>query len=580
MPETPFSAEPIVIVRIEQPRCALSHGLAPCAATGAPCFNTYSTCRDRENYAPGATLDLYFGIPGQGRPADEIMILPFLAGPPSTSPARINVSGADRRVNPLGIRAAATITFRDAPHSDLLVDPYRSARSYDPLAQGTFWSKWLARNTFGKAGMVVSIFEGFAGDALADMVKRVYLCDAVDFSSDEIVTMKCRDVLSKAADEKAQCPPISEGELATDISAAAASIQVAGAVLGDYPAAGTIRINDEVMTYSAISEAEGGLLEFTITARGSDGTEAAEHAAEDRVQECFRFSGETVDQGLAALYGFTTIPAAYLPFSDWAAEAGQYLTAYTLTGLVTEPTPVVDLVGEVLEQTQSLQWWDEVAAKVRFAAVKPIVERPVRLTESEHLVAGTVRIRDFPERRVSRVYVYFDPRDPTASRDDEDNYRRIQGSLDLPIEDEKAFGDKAIRKIFARFVNSGAVALETTSRILSRYRLGSREVSFAVSDKDGGLGVGEIVEILFHRLQGTTGAPESRFWIVTSRDPRPSERRVYYTAEDATLAGTLSEIAEDSLGDYVGDGSDPFGVAWISDDNGFLPDGSEGFKIR
>ena len=200
MTSKPFHAEPIVIVRIEQPFCALAHGVAPCTATGAPCYNTFSTCDDKVNFTDGPTLDLYFGIPGQGRPRDEIMILPFLGGWPETSPARVNVSGADRRVNPLGLRATAKIPFRDAPHSDLLVDPYRGSRAGDPMKRGTFWSKWLARNLFGKSGMQVSIFEGFAGDALADMTHRLYICDAVDFSGEEVVVMKCRDILAKAAD--------------------------------------------------------------------------------------------------------------------------------------------------------------------------------------------------------------------------------------------------------------------------------------------------------------------------------------------------------------------------------------------
>lgn len=580
MSNTPFSAEPIVIVRIEQPRCALAHGVAPCQASGGPCFNTYSTCGDQVNYTAGPTLDLYFGIPTQGKPSDEIMILPLLAAPPSTSPARVNVSGADRRINPLGIRAAATITFRDAPHTDFLTDPYLSARSYDPMSQGTFWSKWLARNKFGKAGMRVSIFEGFAGDALADMVHRVYLCDAIDFTGAETVQMQCRDVLSKAADEKAQCPPVSPGELALDLDASALTFKIAYAVLGDYPESGTLRIGDECLTYSAIAEDGAGLLDVTVTARGTDGTTAEEHEAEDRVQECFRFDGHTVDEGLAALYGFTTISSDYLPLTDWAAEASAFLSAYRLDGLVTEPTAVVDLVGEVLEQSQAFQWWDEVRKEIRFLAVKPLVAEPVTLDEDRHLVAGTVKIREFPDRRVSRVYVYFDPTDPTESLSEEDNYRRVQGSLDLPLEDEKAFGDKAIRKIFARFINSGAVALETTSRILARYKHGSREVSFAVSDKDGAHNVGDVVKLRYHRLQTTTGAPEVGLWIITSRDPRPSERRVYYTAEDATLAGQLLGISDETVGDYVGDGSDPFGVAWISDATGLLPNGDPGNTIQ
>ncbi|MEM9522757.1 MAG: hypothetical protein AAF982_01980 [Pseudomonadota bacterium] len=580
MPDKPFSAEPIVIVRIEQPFCSLSFGNAPCTATGTPCFNTYSTCGDQQNHTPGPTLDLYFGIPGQGKPSDEIMILPFLAGWPSTSSPRVNVSGADRRLNPLGLRATASIPFRDAPHTDFLVDPYLSTRSYDPIARGTFWSKWLTRNVFGKSGMTVSIFEGFAGQALADMVKRVYISDAVDFSGAETVLMKCRDILSKATDEKALMPPVSPGFLLADLdnNPATLTFKIAGAVLADYPASGTLRINDEILTYSALAEDVNGFIDVTVTSRATDGSEIGSHEAEDSVQEVYRFDGVSVDVGLAAAYSYTTIPSARLPVADWATEASLYLSAYVLDGLIPEPTAVEEVVGEILEQAQAFQWWDEVAEEVRFRAVKPLTERPKRLTEDTGLIAGTVKIREFPERRVSRVYVFFDPRDPTSN--EERNFRRVQGSLDLALEDAKAYGDKAIRKIIARFINSTAVALETTSRILARYKRGSREISFAVSDKDEDIEIGDVIEVVYHRDQDTTGAAKTSLWIVTSRDPKPAERRVYFVAEDATLAGQLLAISENSVGDYVGDGSDPFGVGWISDASGLLPNGDPGFTIQ
>lgn len=581
MPEHPFSAEPITIVRIAQPRCGLTFGQAPCTATGTPCYNTYSTCPVQQDYVEGAPLYLYFGIPGQGKPADDLYILPLLAAPPSTSPAQINVSGADRRMNPLGIRAAASITFLDMPHTDRLVDPYLDQRATDPLTVGTFWGRWFARNTFARTGMEVSIFQGFADQALADMVHLLYFGDSIDFSSRNTVTLHVLDVLSKTSDEKALIPPVSPGEVfeALDDNPASLALKVHRATAADYPASGTLRINDEVMTYSGVSEADG-VLTFTLTARATDSTEIAAHEAEDRVQECFRLTDAPVDQGLAAVYGYTTIDPALLPVADWTAEAEVFLTAYSLTGLLTSPEPVEEVLGEILEQVQAFQWWDEVAHEVRFKAVRPLTTTPRRLTEKTHLLAGSVSVRDFPDRRVSRVYFYFAPRTPVAARTDEDNYRRIQGNLDLPKEDAKAFGEPAIRRIFARFTRSSAVASETTSRILARYNLGARELSFAVSDKDADIEIGEVIEVAPRQVQATDGTPEWRLWIVKSRHYDHPARQVRYVAEDATLTGRLFFIAPDTVGDWVGDGSDPEGNAWISGANGLLPDGSPGFLIQ
>lgn len=580
MADVPFSAEPITIVQVEQPFCANVHGSAPCTATGAPCFNTRSTCQDPANYAAGPMKKLYFGQPGAARPADEIYIFPLLVSA-STSPARVNISGADRRANPLGIRAKARIKFRDMPHTDRIVDPYRDARSYDPLAQGTFWSKWNARNKFGRNGLTVTIFEGFAGQALADMESRVYVCEGLDFSGEDVVSMSCRDVLSKTAGTKAKAPRVSPGSLHSDITAGALAFKVKGAVLSDYAPSGTIRINDEVMTYSAVAEDGSGFLDFTISARGSDNTQADEHEAEDRVQECLRFSGVSVDVGLATLYqDFTEISVSYLPLTDWADEAAEHLSAYTIEGLVTEPTGVDELLGEILEQVQAVQWFDERAKQIKFVAIKPIFDAPRKLTEADHILAGSVTLREFPDRRVSRVYVYYRRRDPTEAVDKSENYARMQGSVALEMEAPEVFGEPATREIFARFTPSAAVALETSSRILARYKEGSRELTFAISDKDGDIDVADIVLIEHTRIQTATGDVNVRPWIVTSIDPRKHERKILLTVEDAALAGVLVKIAEDTVGDWVGDGSDPFGVGFISDDSGLLPDGSEGFTIN
>ncbi|MDW4550888.1 hypothetical protein R5H32_16115 [Defluviimonas sp. D31] len=580
--DVPFTAEPITIVRLAQPRCARTFGVAPCTATGEACFNTRATCRDPANFSGTATLDLWFGAPGAGRPSDDLYLLPLLVSV-STSPAKLNVSGADRGANPLGIRGTATIRLRDMAHNDRLVDPYLATRSYDPLTRGTFWGKWSRRNLYGRAGMIVTVYEGYAGDALAAMTRRTYVAESLDASGADLVTLRARDLLSKASDEKALAPRPSPGELAADITAAQTTLSVSGATTADYAASGTLRIGDEVMKYSARTLNGGtGLLDFTISARGSDKTTAEEHKSGDRVQQCLRFSSLAVDAALAALYqGYTTIPTAYLDLAAWAAEAADHLTAYSVTGLVTDPTPVKDLIGEICEQAQVMQWWDERAALVKMRAIAPLDAEPRRVTEAEHILAESVALREFPDRRVSQVWVYYDPRDPTANPRAAESYRRAQVSAELTLEGADLFGDPAIRTVFARFINSTPVALETSARILSRYKNGATEIAFSVTDKDGDLEVAEVVKIRHHLIQDATGAPQERLWVITSADRRHRERRVTYTAEDATLAGTLYRICANTVPDYRGDGSDPFDAAFVSiTSTGLLPNGDPGMTIQ
>ena len=85
--------------------------------------------------------------------------MPFLESI-ETTPTKINPGGGDSNASPFGERASVTITLNDAPHTDNLVDPYLSTRSYSPLARSTFWRKWLARNPY-YSGRAIRIREGY-----------------------------------------------------------------------------------------------------------------------------------------------------------------------------------------------------------------------------------------------------------------------------------------------------------------------------------------------------------------------------------------------------------------------------------
>jgi len=417
MSETTVGREPIVVVCIEQPACAHVFGTAPCTATGEACYQTRATCKDAANYLQnaGSVLRLYYGVEGAGRPADELYIMPFLISA-STSPAKINLSGADKNANPLGVIGRATIRFRDAPHTDRVVDPYVATRSYDAMAQGTHWSKWNARNRYGKVGAIVRIYQGYAGQLLADMVQRVYICEALDFNGGPTVTMKCADMMVKASDRSAMAPLLSPGHLHAAIDAVQTTIEVAAAVIADYPATGTLRINREAMTYSAVVTNANGRLDFTVTARGSDGTTSDAHSAEDQVQECLRFSATPVDQAIEDLFtDYTTVDAAYLDTVNWAVERATYLSSYSLTGLITKPTPVRELLGEICEQAQLFVWWDERSRLFKLKAVRAITSPPRVITEGAHILAGSFSLKEKHKARVSRVWMYYGQKDTTDS---------------------------------------------------------------------------------------------------------------------------------------------------------------------
>ncbi|SLN70381.1 hypothetical protein PSM7751_03723 [Pseudooceanicola marinus] len=573
MPDNPnFAARPATVVRIEQPRCAHSFGVGGCAAdpSAAPCYRTRGTCRAVPSYEAGAPLMLYYCFPGGGRPSDDLLFVPLLEGVSLSSP-KINVSGADKRLNPFGLLGSGRLTFLDAEHSDYLVDPYRAQRGA-PLV-GTYWGRWLARNQFARAGMVVSVFEGFDGEPLSTFVRTDMMTDGIDRSGGEVV-MNLTDILQKVRAEGLKVPQLSPGELREATDAVASAIEISGASLDDYPVQGEVRIGDEIVTYTSAAINAEGYLELSGLVRGADGSAASDHGAGDRVQRCLRLDGLSVDQGLALIYGETPMPADYLPLDEWAAEVENYLAPYILDGLISEPLDAGPLIGEILEQCQACQWFDGEARKVRLWAVKPMVNAAPVLTEERHIIGGSLEVRDFPDRRVSQAWVYYEPRERYGRGKNPDDFRRGFVSADLGYETEATFGAPAIRTIMARYIGARAVAAETTGRILARYSMGTSEAKFALLDRDAAaIGIGSVVILSSEDIQAEDGSRDLRLWVVTSAEPKRGTRQVHFTAEDATLAGTLTAIQEDGVPDYQGDGSDNPVGAFIGNDAGLLPDG-------
>src|SRR5690606_33766752 len=170
---------------------------------------------DPEHYAPSAKT-LRFCKPQQALP--DYPVIPLLRDA-KTAPTEINPGGGGRDSGAMGKRARVTVTFDDAPHSDIGVDPYVSEREYVAMERGTFWSKWLARNPYYN-GRVLRVREGYVGQPLAEMVTRTYIIDKIDGPDPKgRVKVTALDILALADNDKAQAPRASTGELVAEIPA-------------------------------------------------------------------------------------------------------------------------------------------------------------------------------------------------------------------------------------------------------------------------------------------------------------------------------------------------------------------------
>lgn len=577
MTETTVGRETVQIVELVVPSCALTFGTSPCTATGTAdekCFNTRATCLDPDNFDGSSTVTYRFsrGHIAERGVSGAPYLLPYLRSV-STVPTRLNLSAADRNSSGLGNRAGCTIEFADAPHTDRVFDPYLSGRTYDPLTRGSFWSKWMRRNLF-RQNIVINVHEGYAGQALSAMRKRTYFMIGVpQFSGTGRVTIKGKDVLTRIEERKARYPAASPGKLKADISETAQNVAVIGASTSDYSATGTLRINDEILTYDSVSGTDG-LITFGITARGAEGTVAAAHSADDKVQECARFTDENCVDVVEALLLAGNVPAGYIDDSGtFADEKARHLAPYNLTTLITEPVPVTQLVAELQEQCGFYIWWDESASLIKMKAVRGVEELPDTITDEAHILAGSFSVTELPESRISQVWVYFMPRNGVADLSEE-GLKRSEIVADLASESDDQYGEASVRVIYSRWLRSDGLAFNTGFRLVNNYADTPRRAMFRLDAKDRDYDVADVVYISHPSLVTAHGERDVDQWTIVSREEIVPGEVVEFVAEDTRNYGRVFEYMADAAGDYPGAASVGFTDAYYGDADGLLSDGN------
>ena len=611
MNETTVGREPIQIIEIKQPSCANTFGISPCTATGTAdtkCYNTFATCQDTPNFN-ATLLSLFFTKPNIGHKVTEIPVVHLLQedggkivledgsgfllaessgyGEPlylipslvsaSTAPTVINVGGSDQNRSPLGQRAVLRASFQDHPHNDRIVDQYQAGRTFDAFARGSFWSKWLVRNKFHK-GSTILIYDGYIGQALNEMTSREYIIDNISGpSSSGVVNITAKDILTKAIGRKAQAPAVSEGELLSDITDVQTSIIATGALIADYPATGTILIGEELITYSARTQSSPSEVTFTVTARGTDGTIAEAHDAQDTVQTVLEYSGQNPwDVVEDLLVNYAGIDPSFIPIADWTTEGSTYLPSFTISAKVVEPTSVEALVAEISEQCLFYIWWHEVDKEIKLRAIRGIDVEPPLIDDNNNIIAGTFSIRERPDRRVSQVWTHYQLINPVEDVHEARNYKVVDILADLDAESENQYGEKSVKRVFSRWLDDRNVVLDFNTKTLNRFLDTPREVKLRVDAKDRELWTGDVVQMSHYSIIDQHGEQLTGVWRIISAEEVVAGEIIEYVLDDATLEGVIVVYMDVGDPDYVGDSSDQFNGAWYSDASGLMSNGDAG----
>ena len=533
-----FAREPLEIIEIIQPLCSQVFGVGACEAEGDKCWNTDATCKFRAALDLSDTLPLYFvrdqahewiEVSGAFQPALAIGALVST----SVAPTVLNVAGGSRNRGPLGYRAVLSVRIKDFPWNDVGTDPYLDSRSYDPQERGSFWSKWLVRNPF-HVGYQINHYSGFRGQSLAQMTRRQYEIEKIDAGRDG-VTIRAKDLLNRVGDVTA--PFLSPGVLSTDIDDSVTSITVAGAVLADYQEApGIVRIGDELIHYTGLA-VDGDDLSFTGLTRGHLGTEAGGHSQDARVQRVLFWIDEPFQNIVFELLTeWGNIDPALIDKDAWDAEQEQWRSVFLFTGYISQPTQIVDLLGELSLQALTNIWWDEREQEIFLKAVRPDFV-PEEISDNNDILAGSFAIKELPEERASQVFVYYNLRNPVLNPTDGTSYENAAVFIDVDKQIQYG-GTPAVREIFARFIGTAAIANTIAATYLNRFKDVRREITFDLNTERA-FWTGDPVSISHFLDVDFTGLPQANNWLILSAQEIESGAVYRFTAEDNNMEGVL-----------------------------------------
>ena len=575
---------PVQVIELDQDYCGETYGTGGCSAVlgvtgGIKCFNTYATCQVPADFDQ-QTLTLRFAKPQTELP-DEEYIIPSLKSV-STSATKLNIGGRSGSEKPLGKRASVSINITDHPHSDNFVDPYVSEREYNPLELGTFWGKWIKRNPFYN-GRNLRVLDGYYGQTLAEMQTRHYVIDSISLpDSRGNVAIKAQDILRLADDDKAQAPLLSNGKLLADITTASTSFVITGGVDTEYNQGGTqiVRINDELIAYTSLVTETNGDLTVSGLTRGFSGTEVADHEAEDTVQGCLEYDNvrpDNIAKDLLLNYG--NIDSVYINATDWSDEGTTWFGSIDGTRIITEPTGVTELLGELCEQFMFYIWWDELAQLIRFKAIAPEFISPITLNEESHFIQNKTSLKTDTDNRVSEIWVSYLPKTPIEDLDKRDSFRRTTARIDPTSASTLEYGERKVYEIFSGWLDNEAQVSLLTGRLLGRYRKNATLINFALDAKDRGLEIADLCDIEFKSLVDFTGAPETvRYQVISKNETIPGEM-IQYTAIKFEFAIGFKAgrwMVNDALVYSLATDEEKFNGCWWSDDEGQI-DGDDAY---
>ena len=579
--------EPVEWIEIDLDYCNLTFGSSPCTAAlssnvDRKCFNTFHTCKDQANFDKG-TITYKLVQARSNYPKGETTF-PCLTSV-SLKSATANIAGADDEMYSLGKRGTVEASFVDFPYHDRFCDKYQSERvsgaaqfsgaGYDPKAYGTFWSRLRARNP-NYSGRPMRHCTGFIenGILLTDTVRHFIMTELTRDISGGTATIKGKDILKLADDDRAVAPHRSRGKLTIDIDEEfTGSFDLNPATVGDeYSQSGFAAIGSEIVSFTRSGDT------ITIVNRGVSGTEAGSHSIDDAFQETFSPRLQRVDSVIYDLLILAGVDPAFIPYSDWQSECGRWASSITLTADIMKPTGVAKLIGELAILGVTI-WWDDVDQEIKLKVNRPVDTDVVKdITDTSNIISSNVEDRD--KDRITQVIFNYVQIDPSAGTDDS-NFARGELIIAAAESSDLSFGDTKIKEINCRWFNHGYTpsARIASKRILNRFKVQPERYYIELDYRDD-LAIAEVVQLTDDNITSDTGIPEPQLMQVIKREDLQSGHKVAATLQKFQFNERYAFFTENTRPVYTSssDAQKARGAYWVGASEIFS-DGTTAYKF-
>lgn len=532
-----FGKEHIYIVEMDLEYCGNFFGFSPCTATASgdsKCYNTLSSCQDLPNFA--SSIKTYRFCESRSAHPIGLLAIPSLNNV-SISPAKIDLGGG------LGTRASVNLSFIDHPASDIGVDKYLADRTYIASERGSFWTKLRARNP-NYQFKDLRVKSGYLVDGVyiaANFTTRYYIIESMNVSGGK-ASIIAKDPLKLASSKKALAPKASTGLTKYGLNQYQTNITLTPTGVGaEYILNPNTSIDNYIVIKSEVMKIVSRSNDDLTVVRGQYNTSGALHSANDTVQQCLEYSGQTRGQldfiVKDLLTTYANIDTAFIDDGLWDAEVSTYLSGL-LDGIITKPYDVFKLLKELAESMPHYLWWNEITQRIELTALKqpPITANVLNM--DNNIIAGSFSTKDKQELRASTIFVNFGMFDPTAKLDEENNYQ--QSYVRVDTDSISKYGSSEIKVVNSRWISNTnkAAALQLAALYGRRFSDVPREIKFSLDAKDSDVWVGQTKSINHIDIVDDSGAAiNTNFQIMSAKENKTFD----YTGLEFTYGQELLE---------------------------------------